>query len=96
MSFCLTKESGTGLYLFLLRTSADKGMKMNMQNLSLFEIILIALIFSLYFLPFLIASLRQHKNIFVIFLLNLTLGWTFLGWIAALIWSIMNNKKDFY
>ncbi len=61
---------------------------MNMQNLSLFEITLITLIFGLYFLPFLIASLRQHKNILAIFLLNLALGWTFLGWIAALIWSV--------
>lgn len=61
---------------------------MNMQNLSLFEIILITFIFSLYFLPFLIASLRQHKNILAIFLLNLALGWTFLGWIVALIWSV--------
>ncbi|MFA4889502.1 MAG: superinfection immunity protein [Candidatus Omnitrophota bacterium] len=49
---------------------------------------LIVLIFGLYFLPFLIASLRQHKNILAIFLLNLALGWTFLGWIAALIWSV--------
>ena len=62
---------------------------MQMQNLSLFEIMLVVLIFSLYFLPFLIASLRRHKNILAIFLLNLTLGWTFLGWIAALIWSVM-------
>jgi len=61
---------------------------MNIQNLSLFEIILVVLIFSLYFLPFLIASLRQHKNILAIFLLNLAFGWTFLGWISALIWSV--------
>lgn len=60
-----------------------------MQDLSLFEIMLIVLIFSLYFLPFLIASLRQHKNILAIFLLNLAFGWTFLGWIATLIWSVM-------
>ncbi|MFH1655452.1 MAG: superinfection immunity protein [Candidatus Omnitrophota bacterium] len=62
---------------------------MNMQNLSLFEIMLVVLIFGLYFLPFLIAALRQHKNVLAIFLLNLALGWTFLGWIAALIWSVM-------
>jgi len=60
-----------------------------MNNLSLFEIVLIILIFSLYFLPFLIASLRQHKNILAIFLLNLALGWTFFGWIVALIWAVM-------
>ena len=62
---------------------------MNMYNLSLLEIVLIVLIFSLYFLPFLIASLRQHKNILAIFLLNFALGWTFLGWIVVLIWSVI-------
>jgi len=62
---------------------------MNMQNLSLFEIMLVVLIFGFYFLPFLIASLRRHKNILAIFFLNLAFGWTFLGWIAALIWSVM-------
>lgn len=62
---------------------------MNMQNLSLFEIMWVVLIFSFYFLPFLIAALRQHKSILAIFLLNLALGWTFFGWIAALIWSVV-------
>jgi hypothetical protein len=64
---------------------------MNMQDLSLLEIILVISIFCFYFLPFLIAALRQHKNIFAIFLLNLALGlgWTFLGWIAVLIWAVI-------
>ncbi len=61
---------------------------MNMYNLSSLDIVLIVLIFSLYFLPFLIAALRQHKNTLAIFLLNIALGWTFLGWITALIWSV--------
>jgi len=60
-----------------------------MQDLSLLELGLITSIFILYFLPFLIASLRRHKNVLAIFFLNLALGWTFLGWIAALIWSML-------
>ena len=60
-----------------------------MQDLSLLEIMLIILLFALYFLPFLIASLRQHKNIFAILLLNLFLGWTGIGWVIALVWSVM-------
>jgi len=62
---------------------------MNMYNLSLLEIMLIVLIFSLYFLPFLIAALRQHKNTLAIFLLNLSLGWTVLGLVVSLVWSVM-------
>lgn len=61
---------------------------LRMQDLSLFEMGLIILIFALYFLPFLIASLRQHKNVFAIFLLNLLLGWTGFAWVVALIWAV--------
>lgn len=39
----------------------------------------------LYFLPWLIANNRNHQNSSGIFILNLLVGWTFIGWIAALI-----------
>lgn len=40
-----------------------------------------------YFLPTFVASRRRHHNANAIFLLNLLLGWTGIGWIAALIWA---------
>ncbi len=61
---------------------------MQMQNLGLLEILLVVLIFIVYFLPTLIAFLRQHKNKLAIFLLNLLLGWTILGWVGSLVWSV--------
>lgn len=41
-----------------------------------------------YFLPTLIACVRGLHNRFGIFLVNLFLGWTFFGWVIALIWAI--------
>jgi Superinfection immunity protein len=38
-----------------------------------------------YFLPTLIAGFRRHHNASAIGMLNLALGWTLLGWIAALV-----------
>ena len=35
---------------------------MQMQNFTILELLLVVLIFALYFLPTLIAFLRQHKN----------------------------------
>ena len=61
---------------------------MQMQNLGLLEILLVVLIFTVYFLPTLIAFLIQHKNKLAIFLLNLLLGWTILGWVGSLVWSV--------
>lgn len=40
---------------------------------------------ALYFLPTIIAC--KKKNLVGIFLLNFFLGWTFLGWVGALVWA---------
>jgi hypothetical protein len=44
-----------------------------------------------YFLPAMVAISRNHLNAMAIFLANLLLGWTVLGWIFAFIWSFTNN-----
>ncbi len=59
---------------------------MNLVQLIVFFVMAAAL-FLFYFLPFVIALSRGHKNTVAIFMLTLLLGWTFLGWIIALIWS---------
>ena len=62
---------------------------MQMQNFTILELLLVVLIFAFYFLPTLIAFLRNHKNKLAVFLLNLLLGWTVLGWVVSLVWSVM-------
>lgn len=49
------------------------------------------LLLLLYFLPSLIAGIRSHNNLNSILVLNLLLGWTVLGWIVALVWSLGNG-----
>jgi hypothetical protein len=39
-----------------------------------------------YFIPALIAAIRQRQTL-AIFVLNLFLGWTFVGWVVALVWA---------
>ncbi|SBW05870.1 hypothetical protein KL86APRO_12036 [uncultured Alphaproteobacteria bacterium] len=53
----------------------------------------LALILAAYFLPALIGYARHHLNAHAIAVLNITLGWTALGWIAALVWAMTNAKK---
>jgi T4 superinfection immunity protein len=42
---------------------------------------------ALLFLPTLVARFRRHPNAFPIFLVNLFFGWTFVGWLIALVWA---------
>jgi branched-subunit amino acid transport protein AzlD len=43
--------------------------------------------FFVYFLPYDIAKKNQHPQQRAIFTLNLFLGWSLLGWVAALVWN---------
>ncbi len=44
---------------------------------------------ALYFLPTIVAAVRHHRNVVGILLLNFFLGWSFIGWVAALIWAVL-------
>jgi hypothetical protein len=48
----------------------------------------VTLLLLAYFLPALMAIARRHQSWFEIVSINLFLGWTVLGWIFALIWSL--------
>lgn len=41
----------------------------------------------LYFAPAIVAGSRGHANSMSISILNLFLGWTLIGWVAALVWA---------
>ena len=58
-----------------------------------FVLIVFALSFIVYFIPTMIAWDRGHKNTAALFALNILLGWTFLGWAAALVWALMSQDK---
>ena len=50
---------------------------------------IIGLIIGIYFLPTIVAAAARNHNARAIFILNLFLGWTFLGWVIALVWAFM-------
>lgn len=52
----------------------------------------------LYFLPSFIAYSRKHLNLGAVFVANLFLGWTVLGWVLCLVWALVwtKTKKFWY
>jgi len=45
----------------------------------------------LYFVPTIVAGNRIHPQTGAIFVLNLCLGWTLVGWVIALVWANTNE-----
>jgi hypothetical protein len=55
-------------------------------------ILLLGILTTLYFLPAMVASAREHHNLMAIVVLNLLAGWTFIGWVGALVWACTTVK----
>ncbi len=45
----------------------------------------------MYFLPSLVALARDKRDKVSIFLLNLFLGWSVIGWIVSLVWALKTD-----
>lgn len=45
-----------------------------------------------YILPGAIATTRKHPNSMAIWLVNIFLGWSIIGWVVALVWSVLKSQ----
>ena len=55
----------------------------------------ISIIFGIavFLLPTIVAIARHKRNTTAILILNLLAGWTFIGWIIALVWAFTADKE---
>ncbi len=64
-------------------------------NLPLHPLLMLAIGVLVYFLPVIIAACRNMPHAFAISVLTLVAGWTFFGWVVALVWSCLDKPpKD--
>lgn len=47
-----------------------------------------------YMLPTTIAIMRSRSNAGSIFVVNLFLGWTLIGWVVSLAWSVATDQNS--
>ena len=64
-----------------------------MDNLGHFFLFVFVVIILTYFFPAIIAIVRGKRNRGAIFALNLLAGWTFIGWVAALVWALTHDYE---
>jgi hypothetical protein len=55
--------------------------------------VLYGLGFLIYFAPTVIAFVRGHQNRAAILAVNLLIGWTFIGWVAAMVWAVTEVRS---
>lgn len=48
----------------------------------------------IYFIPTIVAVVEKRRNFVAIFVLNFFLGWTFLGWVIALVWACVHDRRS--
>lgn len=86
----------TGLVALAILGVAVIWMEMGGEEGATEALVSMVIIIPLYFLPAFLAAHRDHHQANPIFLLNLFLGWTGIGWIAALIWSVSAVRRDLW
>lgn len=58
----------------------------------MYSIVILILILLIYFLPSITAYSRKHKNTEAILALNFLTGWTLVGWVISLVWSLTKQE----
>jgi hypothetical protein len=46
----------------------------------------------MYFTPLMVAIVRKKSNVVAIGVLNLCLGWSFVGWVVSLVWALSKDQ----
>ena len=63
-------------------------------------LIIVAISVTIYIIPLIVAIKKKHPYKVPIILINIFLGWSFLGWVGALIWACIlpeqNNTNNQY
>ncbi len=87
----------SALVLFVAVTTSHAlaaGATQEASSFGLAGRLFIGLLFIIYFVPTVVGFVRDHPNKFPILALNLFLGWSFIGWVVALIWALSNPSPS--
>lgn len=56
-------------------------------------VVLFLVCLQVYLIPVLVAAKREHRQIAAIAAVNVLLGWTLVGWVVALAWSLTTDTR---
>ena len=56
-------------------------------------LVVLLIVLGAYFFPTIVGTARKKHNAGAIFVLNLLLGWTVVGWVIALVWALTHDAS---
>jgi Superinfection immunity protein len=51
-------------------------------------------VIGIYLIPTFIAYYRKHEKKVIITIINIFIGWTFIAWVACIIWAILGKPSN--
>lgn len=64
------------------------------MSIGIWQLVIVAISgLPIYFLPWIIGVLRRHPRRGALFILNLLVGWTGIGWLALSAWAILEKPR---
>lgn len=56
-------------------------------------LVVLVIVFGIYFMPTIVARVRNHPDTTAILVLNIILGWSLIGWVIALVWAFTGKAQ---
>ena len=84
-------SSGANVSVDISPGAAAKWWGLGLGGLIVVGLIVAAFSLAFYFIPTFVALARKKRNTAAIFAVNLFLGWSFVGWIVALVWAVSGD-----
>ena len=90
----MRKLAAAAFLTAIVPTAANAQVAEGAMLVSFLVLVIPALLaLAIYFAPTLVAARRKHLSVWAIFIFNLCLGWTFLGWVLGLVWALTSNPR---
>lgn len=83
----LARKNGQPVLVAMATTGEFKAMTFE-------EGAVIGLAVVIYLIPGWVAAIRRHPQGAAIFMCNLMLGWTVIGWVGTLVWAVVSGAKS--
>lgn len=80
--------------LIYVWAASSLGRETSKSGVTPLDLLAFVFILVLYLFPTFIASARKVRNLGSIFVINLFLGWTFIGWVVALAMSFSDSRQQ--